>query len=398
MHPGTVKIAASMLGGNNMGKTRSTAKWMIVATGLLLFGCAAKEDVLILDNQIRHLQSQFNIVQKDLEPLRKGTENYRREVAELREANILTKAELSAEIKKMQADQTLRMESLQSEVRNFSTGVEEIKDFAKKPTPELILELERLRVRAKTLEEKGRALEEKNRALEERVRATDERFKWVEDRLKGAEERSKSAEERSKSAEERSKSAEERLRGGEERLRGSEDRLKGLDGKLEQVGAKQSDLEKRMATRETKDRESPPPTTATVESSKVPPAALVSSGDLYKDAYATYQRGDIEESRKKFEIFLKNYPNTELSDNAQFWIGETFYRQKDYERAIIEYEKVIVKYPEGDKVSAAVLKQGMAFLDLGDKTNAKNLFRRVVERYPQSEQAELARKRLEGIK
>jgi tol-pal system protein YbgF len=121
-------------------------------------------------------------------------------------------------------------------------------------------------------------------------------------------------------------------------------------------------------------------------------------GDLYKDAYETYHRGDLEGGRRKFEAFLKQYPNTELSDNAQFWIGETYYLKKDYEKAILEYEKAIAKYPEGDKIPAALFKQAYAFLELGDKTNARNLFKRVIEKYPQSEQAAIAKKKLETIK
>jgi tol-pal system protein YbgF len=122
------------------------------------------------------------------------------------------------------------------------------------------------------------------------------------------------------------------------------------------------------------------------------------AGELYKDAYETLQNGDLEGARRKFETFLKQYPDSELSDNAQFWIAETYFMKKDFEKAILEYEKVITKYPEGDKTSSALLKQAISFLELGDKNNAKNIFRRIIERYPQSEQAEMAKKKLEEIK
>ena len=125
---------------------------------------------------------------------------------------------------------------------------------------------------------------------------------------------------------------------------------------------------------------------------------MTGMGEIYREAFETYQKGDMEGARKKFEAFLKQYPNTDLSDNAQFWIGETYYAKKDYERAVLEYEKVIVKYPEGDKVPAAMLKQALSFLELGDRTNGKNLLRRVMERYPRSEQAEVAKKRLETVR
>jgi tol-pal system protein YbgF len=121
-------------------------------------------------------------------------------------------------------------------------------------------------------------------------------------------------------------------------------------------------------------------------------------GDFYRDAYETFHKGDLEGARRKFEAFLKQYPNTELSGNAQFWIGETYYLKKDYEKAILEYEKAIAKYPEGDKIPAAIFKQALAFLELGDKTNAKNLLKRVIEKYPLSDQAALAKKKLETLK
>jgi len=57
-----------------------------------------------------------------------------------------------------------------------------------------------------------------------------------------------------------------------------------------------------------------------------------------------------------------------------------------------------VKYPEGEKIPTAIFKQALAFLELGDKANAKNLLKRVAEKYPDSEQARLAKKKLETLK
>ena len=186
----------------------------------------------------------------------------------------------------------------------------------------------------------------------------------VEGRLKGLEEKRKNLEERNKAQ--------------EEKMREMEDRLKGVEGKM-----KQAEPEKASSAQE-------------VPSERKEGSAGM--GNLYKAAYETFQKGNAEGARKKFEAFLKQYPNTELSGHAQFWIGETYFQKKDYEKAILEYEKAITKYPEGSKVPAALYKQGLAFLELGDKANARNLFRRVIERFPRSEQAELAKKRLEAMK
>jgi tol-pal system protein YbgF len=190
-----------------------------------------------------------------------------------------------------------------------------------------------------------------------------------------------------------------------DRIRGEmEARLRSLEEKKKNQEEKAKELEDRLKEPERKTSGS---ASRQMESDKLAGTKEVSTelkgfstgmGDLYKDAYETFYKGDLEGARRKFEAFLKQYPHTELSDNAQFWIGETYYLKKDYERAILEYEKAIVKYPEGDKIPAALFKQACAFSELGDKTNARNLLRRVTEKYPLSEQAEMAKKKLETIK
>jgi tol-pal system protein YbgF len=177
-------------------------------------------------------------------------------------------------------------------------------------------------------------------------------------------------------------------------------RLKLLDDKSKTNEERLKELEVRLKGLETKEPKVSESTPKPIETETPGEWKGISpgAGDLYKDAYETLQKGNIEGARRKFEAFLKQYPNTELSDNAQFWIGETYYLKKDFEKAILEYEKAIAKYPEGDKIPSALFKQALAFLELGDKTNARNLLKRVVEKYPNTDQAEMAKKKLGTIK
>jgi tol-pal system protein YbgF len=117
----------------------------------------------------------------------------------------------------------------------------------------------------------------------------------------------------------------------------------------------------------------------------------------YQKAYGTFKNGDYPAAVKQFKAFLSTYPKSEYADNAQYWIGESYYQQGDYERAILEYEQVVKQYPKGDKVASAMLKEGFAFLDLGDRVNAKLLFQKVIKQYPQSPQAEIAAKKLKTM-
>jgi tol-pal system protein YbgF len=322
-------------------KKWGTVLWIV----LCLSGCATTGDVRILDKDIQRLDSQLSQIQKEKDSIKKEIEAIRTELTAFKKETETNHSSLQAENQKTRADLFLRLETLQSEMRTLSTGVEEYKQFLKTPSKEIARMKEDAEVRLRILEEKGKTLEERNRSFEEKNRSLEERNRFYDERLKGM-----------------------------------EDHLKGLDVKMT---SKLTDLEKSIPAKEPPVEPKGPSTTA---------------GNLYKDAYETFQKGDLDGGRRKFEAFLKQYPNMELSDNAQFWIGETYFLKKDFEKAILEYEKVVVKYPEGDKVSSALLKQGLAFLELGDKTHARNLLKRVIDRFPQTEQAEIAKKKLETIK
>ena len=118
----------------------------------------------------------------------------------------------------------------------------------------------------------------------------------------------------------------------------------------------------------------------------------------YAAAYGLFKEGKYEKSRESFENFLKQFPDTEFSDNAQFWVGECYYFEKKYEKAIVEYDKVTKNFPEGNKVPYALLKQGLSFLKLGDKVSAKLLLQRVAKDFPNTSQARIARAKLLEVK
>ncbi|MCJ8500533.1 tol-pal system protein YbgF [Desulfatitalea alkaliphila] len=118
---------------------------------------------------------------------------------------------------------------------------------------------------------------------------------------------------------------------------------------------------------------------------------------LYALAMQAFDNGRLEDAREGFAQLLKRFPNSALANNAQFWIGETHYRERWYEKAILEYQTVIEKYPTGNKVAAAMLKQGMAFQQLGDEANARLVWQALQERFPQSSEAKVAMTRLKEL-
>jgi len=127
-------------------------------------------------------------------------------------------------------------------------------------------------------------------------------------------------------------------------------------------------------------------------------AGKLSDLEIYQAAKQAFDEGDFESARKGFQNLLKRYPKSKQADNAQFWIGEIFYREKWYEKAILEYQKVIEKYPRGNKVAAALLKQGLAFHHLGDRANARLILRQLLKKYPGANEAKIAERKLKEIK
>ncbi len=120
--------------------------------------------------------------------------------------------------------------------------------------------------------------------------------------------------------------------------------------------------------------------------------------DLYDTSMASFKEGKYEDAMKGFEALIKKYPNSDRSDNAQFWIAECYVNLKQYEKAILAYQEVIKKYPEGNKVPSAMLRQAIAFLEINDKTSTRLLLKKIINKYPNSSEAQIAKKKLEALK
>lgn len=118
---------------------------------------------------------------------------------------------------------------------------------------------------------------------------------------------------------------------------------------------------------------------------------------LYNSAYQDYTQGQYPLAIQGFQQYLQNYGDTDLASNAQFYIGDSYYAQKDYKNAIKEYDKCIEQFPGGNKVAASYLKKGYALLALGETSAGERELRALIRRYPSSHEADLARQRLRRL-
>lgn len=119
---------------------------------------------------------------------------------------------------------------------------------------------------------------------------------------------------------------------------------------------------------------------------------------LYETSRAFYNNEEYDQALKGFKSFLEKFPESDLADNAHFWIGECFMALKEYEHAIRAYQEVIEKYPKGNKVPNAMLRQAVAWLEIGEKISSKYLLDKILKNYPDSPEAKIAEKYLSSIK
>jgi len=133
---------------------------------------------------------------------------------------------------------------------------------------------------------------------------------------------------------------------------------------LADVRARIDKLSQQMAAMRTalETLQAPPPAPAQPAQPAAPPDPKV----LYQNAGKDFYAANYGMAMSEFQDYLKFYPTDEYASNAQFWIGEIFYRQGKFNEAIDAYNAVIDRYQNSNKTADAHLKKGMALVELKD--------------------------------
>jgi tol-pal system protein YbgF len=118
---------------------------------------------------------------------------------------------------------------------------------------------------------------------------------------------------------------------------------------------------------------------------------------LYSNGLRDITSGKYDLARQEFLDYLKYYSDTDLASNAQFYLGEIAYAQKQYQDAVSEYDKVLTGYPKSFKLAPARLKKGLALIALGQKTSGVRELREVIRRYPKTDEDRIAEGELKKL-
>jgi tol-pal system protein YbgF len=117
----------------------------------------------------------------------------------------------------------------------------------------------------------------------------------------------------------------------------------------------------------------------------------------YLAAYDLVKAKRYNDALAAMQVFVKQYPRSGYTANAEYWIGELFLVKNLPAQAVQHFENVLNQFPTSSKAAASALKIGYALSAMGQKEDAKMRFKEVIKNYPDTAAAQLAKSKLEGL-
>jgi tol-pal system protein YbgF len=130
-------------------------------------------------------------------------------------------------------------------------------------------------------------------------------------------------------------------------------------------------------------------------------AAPVSAQDekaAYDQAFQALKELRYADAAEEFQSFLDQYPNSEYADNAQYWLGESYYVTRNYDIALESFQSLLSQFPESPKAPDALLKVGYTHYELEQWDSARAALTQVQENYPGTTLSRLAENRLRSMR
>jgi tol-pal system protein YbgF len=122
-----------------------------------------------------------------------------------------------------------------------------------------------------------------------------------------------------------------------------------------------------------------------------------SPSQAFETARSDYYMGNWSLAIQGFESFMKTFPKSDLTDDAQYFIGEPCYMSGRFQDALTAYNAVIERYPASNTLPDTYYKRGMAQKALGQIPQAKESLAFVIKTYPSSDAAFLAKQALDQL-
>ena len=131
---------------------------------------------------------------------------------------------------------------------------------------------------------------------------------------------------------------------------------------------------------------------------QAPAADAASEKNDYDQAFNALKDGRYAESARRFQAFITQYPNGDLTPNAYYWLGESYYVTQNYPISLNTFQRLLALYPDSQKAPDALLKVGYCEYELKQWDQAEATLNQVAQKYPDTTVARLAQGRLRALK
>lgn len=118
----------------------------------------------------------------------------------------------------------------------------------------------------------------------------------------------------------------------------------------------------------------------------------------YDQAFQALKELRYADAAEEFQSFLDAYPNSDYADNAQYWLGESYYVTRNYDIALTAFQDLLDNFPESPKAPDALLKIGYTHYELEQWDSARAALTQVQENFPDSTLSRLAENRLRSMR
>lgn len=133
---------------------------------------------------------------------------------------------------------------------------------------------------------------------------------------------------------------------------------------------------------------------AAADPGKKPASDPAAESRDYEAALNLFKANKIKEAAVAFDAFTKTHPDSTLTPNAQYWLGNAHYSLRDCKKAIDAHRVVVGKWPQHPKAPDSLINIATCQQELGDAKGAKLTFETVLSKYPDSSAAATAKQRL----
>lgn len=177
-------------------------------------------------------------------------------------------------------------------------------------------------------------------------------------------------------------------------------RIAKLDKSIQDLQTQIQNMQTQPATAQPGGQAGAPPMGAAGPGGAPMPATVAQAPPLdqtYQAAVGDFNAAKYQLASSEFQDVIHYYPLDPVAGNAQFYLGEIAYRQKNYDDAITAYNVVLEQYSGSPKAAAAQLHKGMALIETGKRDAGIHELRSLIERHPQAPEASTARAKLNGM-